>query len=65
MCKNLIQLARQALKLYDHQTKQNKELEDKILILKSQLHTTQKQLQASKETNKQLLKLLDTNKYRK
>lgn len=65
MYEKLIQLTRQALKLYDHQIKQNKELEYQILILKSQLHTTQRQLQASKETNKQLLKLLDTNKYRK
>ena len=64
MYRHLIRLTRRALKLYDCQVKQNKELEDKILILQSQLNVAKRQLQASKEANQQLLKLLDTNKYK-
>ena len=64
MYRKLIHLTRQALELYDYQVKQNKELEDKILILESQLNVAKRQIQSKEQTNQQLLKLLDTNKYK-
>lgn len=62
--KELIAIARRALRLYDYQVRQNRELEDKIRILQAQLNVTKRQLQTKEETNQQLIKLLDTNKYK-
>lgn len=62
--KELIAISRRALRLYDYQFRQNKELEDKVRILQAQLNVTKRQLQAKEQTNQQLLKLLDTNKYK-
>lgn len=63
--KNLI---RQALNLYDKQVALSnskiQELENSLLIAKSQLNTTRKLLESSESKRKELLALIDANKYR-
>lgn len=61
-------LIRKALDLYDKQVvlSNNKiqELENNLLIVKSQLNTTRKLLEISESKRLQLVKQLDTNQYK-
>jgi hypothetical protein len=61
-------LIRQALDLYDKQVALSnskiQELENSLLIAKSQLNTTRKLLEISESKRLQLVKQLDTNQYK-